>query len=192
MKSSVRFSCDQYEEMIRLGLFNPPERHRVELIFGKLVPVYGKRPMSPPNPPHDYVIDRLNQWSFEVLPLDAVWVRVQGAIGIPGLESVPQPDLVWLAREEFYNRRPMTEHILLIVEVSDSTLRKDRGRKAKLYAQAGLRDYWVVDVQHRRIEVRRDPVGSKYQSLTTYDLGDRIHPLAFPEVSLVVARLFPE
>lgn len=126
MKTSVKFTYDQYEEMIRLGLFNPPEEHRVELLFGKIVPVYGRSPMTPPNPPHDYAIDRLNDWSFEVLPRGAVWVRVQGSVGVPGLASVPQPDLAWLAREEYFDRRPMSENILLIVEVSDATLGKDR------------------------------------------------------------------
>ncbi len=165
--------------MIRLGLFNPPEEHRVELLFGKIVPVYGRSPMTPPNPPHDYAIDRLNDWSFEVLPRGAVWVRVQGSVGVPGLASVPQPDLAWLAREEYFDRRPMSENVLLIVGFRRH-LGKRPGRKARLYAQAGIRDYWIVDVKDRRIEVRRDPVGSKYQSLTTFVLGERVHRPRLP------------
>jgi Uma2 family endonuclease len=178
--------------MIRLGLFDPPEEHRVELLFGEIVPVYGNSPMSPINPPHDYTLDRLNEWSFEVLPRGAVWVRIQGSIGIPGLESIPQPDLVWLAREEYARRRPAPKDILLIVEVSDTTLRKDRGMKARLYAEAGIRDYWIVNIKERSIEVRREPSGSKFRKVTKFQIGQEVHPLAFPEVSLAVSRLFPE
>jgi Uma2 family endonuclease len=190
MSTTVRFSYDQYQEMIRLGLFDPPEEHRVELIFGKIVPVYGKSPMSPINPPHDSTMDRLNEWSFEVLPRGRAWVRVQGSIGIEAFDSQPQPDLVWLARKDYSAKRPEPADVLLLIEVSDTTLKKDRASKARLYAEAGIQDYWIVNVKGRTIEVRRDPVGSKYQSVTIHKIGQAIHPLAFPDISLPVARLF--
>ena len=192
MRTSVRFSYDQYEEMIRMGLFDPPEEHRVELLFGKIVPVYGKSRMSPINPRHDYAVDRLNEWSFEVVPRGAVWVRVQGSFGVPGLNSIPQPDLAWLAREEYVGRRPTPRDVLLVVEVSDSTLSKGRGSKSRLYAAAGIGDYWIVDVKRQTVEVRRNPLGSTFQSREVFSLGREIHPLAFPEISLPVSRLFPE
>ncbi len=192
MSTSVKFSYRQYQEMIRLGLFNPPEEHRVELIFGKIVPVYGKSPMSPINPPHDSAVDRLNEWSFEVLPQGRVWVRVQGSIGIDAFESQPQPDLVWLIRKDYSRARPTPADVLLLVEVSDSTLKKDQGRKSRLYAKAGIRDYWIINIQNQTIEVRREPLGGKYQSLTVYHVGENVHPLAFPDVALAVGRLFPD
>ena len=96
MSTSVKFSYDQYEEMIRIGLFNPPEDHRVELLYGEIVPVYGESPMSPINPPHDDSVDELIDWSAEVLPRGAVRVRAQGSIGIPQFDSQPQPDFVWM------------------------------------------------------------------------------------------------
>jgi Uma2 family endonuclease len=76
--------------------------------------------------------------------------------------------------------------------VSDTTLAKDRGEKARLYAQAGIRDYWIVNIKERTIEVRRDPVGSRYQSLTIDKVGEAVRPLIFPDVALDVIRLFPE
>jgi Uma2 family endonuclease len=192
MSTTVRFSYDQYQEMIRLGLFDPPEEHRVELIFGKIVPVYGKSPMSPINPPHDDSVDELIDWTGEVLPRGTVRVRVQGSIGIPEFASQPQPDFVWLAPRRYRTDRPKPADILLLVEVSDSTLKKDRGRKARLYARSGIRDYWIVNIKEQTIEVFRDPVGSKFRSVTIFKEGQRIHPLAFPDVALDVARLFPE
>jgi Uma2 family endonuclease len=192
MSTSVKFTYDQYQEMIRLGLFDPPEEHRVELLFGKIVPVYGKSPMSPINPPHDDTVDELIDWSGEVLPRGAVRVRVQGSIGIQGFASQPQPDFAWLVPRRYRTLRPTPADILLLVEVSDSTLNKDRGRKARLYARAGIADYWIVNIKERTIEVRRDPVGSNYQSIVIYKVGDEVHPLAFPDVSLAVSRLFPD
>jgi Uma2 family endonuclease len=192
MSTSVKFSYDQFEEMIRIGLFNPPEEHRVELLYGEIVPVYGESPMSPINPPHDDTVDELIDWSAEVLPRGAVRVRAQGAIGIPQFDSQPQPDFVWMRPRRYRNVRPSPDDVVLLVEVSDSTLRKDRGVKARLYAESGIRDYWIVNVKKRCVEVRRDPVGSKYRSITVFNLGQEIRPLAFPDVSLAVSRLFPE
>ena len=192
MKTKVRFSYEQYEEMIRLGLFNPPEKHRVELIFGRIVPVYGKSRMSPINPPHDNSVDELIEWTNDVLPSRSVRIRAQGSIGITRLKSMPQPDFAWLAYRQYSTTRPEPNDVLLLVEVSDSTLAKDRGRKARLYAMAGIRDYWIVNVQDRCIEVRRNPVNGIYQDLTIYGIGQEVHPLAFPQVSLAVSRIFPD
>ena len=192
MKTKVKFTYDQYEEMIRMGLFNPPEEHRVELIFGRIVPVYGKSRMSPINPPHDDSVDELSDWSHEVLPRGTVRIRGWGSIGIPQFGSQPQPDFAWMAPRRYKIVRPSPDDVLLLVEVSDTTLKKDRGVKARLYAKAGIRDYWIVNIKGRCVEVHRDPEGSKYRSVTVYTPGQEIHPLAFPDVSLAVSRLFPE
>ena len=192
MKTKVRFSYEQYEEMIRLGLFNPPEKHRVELIFGRIVPVYGNSRMSPINPPHDDSVDELNDWTQEVLPRGTVRIRTQGSLGIPELQSLPQPDFAWLAPRRYPKERPKPADVLLLVEVSDSTIAKDRGKKARLYAKAGIRDYLIVNVQDRCIEVRRNPVNGAYQDLTIFQIGQEVHPLAFPQVSLPVSRIFPD
>jgi hypothetical protein len=118
--------------MIRLGLFDPPEEHRVELIYGKIVPVYGNSPMSPIHPPHEDTVDELIDWSGEVLPRGTVRVRAQGSIEIPEFESQPQPDFVWLAPRRYRAIRPTPADLLLLVEVSESTLTRDRGEKSRL------------------------------------------------------------
>jgi Uma2 family endonuclease len=192
MSTAIKFTYEQYQEMIRLGLFNPPEDHRVELIFGKIVPKYGDLPMSPINPPHENSVDELNQWSFEVLPRGAVRLRIQNSIGIPALRSQPEPDVAWMAPKDYSRTRPEPEDILLLIEVSDTTLAKDRGVKSRLYARAGIRDYWIVNIPGRCIEVRRNPVGSKFQDITIYRPGDEVRPLGFPDVSLPVSRIFPD
>jgi len=79
-----------------------------------------------------------------------------------------------------------------VIEVAESSLAYDRGEKAELYAAAGVADYWVVDLRDRTIEVRRDPAGGRYRTLRTHAGDDQIHPLAFPELTLRPAMLWPE
>jgi Uma2 family endonuclease len=186
MSTSTRITVEQYHEMIRQGVFEPREEHHVELIYGEILP------MSPIGSPHNDVISELTEWSFETLPSKAVRVMVQGSIGIPALQSEPEPDVVWARSRRYFNRLPRPDEILLLIEVADSSLAKDRGLKAKLYAEAGIADYWIVNLPDRAVEVRRDPQGSAYRSLTVFQLGQDVHPLAFPDVALPVARLFPE
>jgi Uma2 family endonuclease len=192
MSTVVKFSYDQYQEMIRLGLFNPPEDHRVELIFGQIIPKYGSDAMSPINPPHEDAVDELTLWSFEVVPPGAIRLRVLNSIGVRALQSQPEPDLSWLVPGRYARERPGPERVLLLIEVSDTTLSKDRGVKSRLYARAGIQDYWIINIPGRCIEVRRDPVGSKYQDVSVFDPGQEIRPLAFPDVVLPVARIFPD
>jgi Uma2 family endonuclease len=172
--------------MIRRGDFEPREEHHVELIHGEL------SPMSPSNPPHNDTVDELTEWSFESLPRGAVRVRVQGSFGIPVLDSAPEPDVAWLRRKDYSTQRPLPEDVLLVVEVADTSLAKDRGLKSGLYAAAGLADYWIVNIPDRSIEIRRDPRAGSYASLVVLKSGDEARPLAFPEIVLPVARLFPD
>src|SRR5690242_2164294 len=172
--------------MIRRGDFEPGEEHHVELIHGEI------SLMSPIGPPHNNVVDELNEWSFESLPRGAARVRVQGPFGIPMLDSAPEPDVAWLRRKDYSAERPLPEDVLLIIEVADSSLARDRGVKADLYAASGISDYWIVNIPGRSIEIRRDPRDGSYRSLVVLKAGEEARPLAFPEVALPVARLFPD
>ena len=187
MSTTARITVEQYDEMIRQGCFEPSEEHHVELIYGEISPM-----MSPINPPHDDTVDLLNEWSFACLPRGTIRVRVQGSFGIPLLDSVPQPDIAWLKPGHYRTQRPLPEDVLLVIEVADSSLAKDRGIKAKLYAEAGIPDYWIVNLRDRTIEVHRDPQGSSYRSLEIRRIGEEVRPLAFPDVALSVSTLFPE
>jgi Uma2 family endonuclease len=184
MSTDVRITIDDYDRMIDAGEFEPAEEHHVELIRGEI------REMSPIHPPHENAVDRLLYWSIDNCPRDKVRVRSQHSLGIPELESVPQPDLAWVRRQDYSRRRPTTADLFLVVEVSDSSLRFDRGAKADLYAEAGIADYWVVNVVAQTVEVRRNPAGGRYQSVTTARIGESVRPLAFPELELSVADLF--
>ena len=105
------------------------------------------------------------------------------------MDSAPEPDLAWVARRDYRRGRPTAEDVLLVIEVSESTLRFDLGKKAELYAAAGIADYWVVDVSARSIVVHRDPAAGRYRDVRTYRESDEIRPLQVPEVKLCPAWL---
>jgi Uma2 family endonuclease len=181
----ARLTLAEYDRMIQSGVFDSRERRRLEFIRGEI------REMSPIGPPHEEVVDRLARWSFKNLPEDRVRVRVQNSIGLPELESAPEPDIAWVAERTYWRGRPTAADVLLIVEVADSSLSYDRGKKAQLYAEAGLSDYWVVDIPGRVIEVRRDPRDGEFRSLEVYRGEDEIRPLGLPDLVLRPAMLWP-
>lgn len=185
MSTVARFTVAEYDRMIEAGVFEPAEDHRVELIHGEI------REMSPIHPPHENALDLLMYWSIDHAPRDKVRVRVQNSLGFPEFESVPQPDLLWVKNRDYSRSRPTIADVLLVVEVADSSLRFDRGEKAELYAQAGVQDYWIVNVQARTIEVHRGPAAGRYGSLQTYGHGESVSLLAFPELTCPVAAIFP-
>lgn len=115
---------------------------------------------------------------------------MQNSIGIPSLESVPQPDLAWVRAKRYSRSRPRTEDVLLLVEVADSSLAKDRGEKLALYAAADIRDYWIVNIPDRCVEVHRRPQGDAYRSVRVFGAGQQINPLGFPKAVLKVSLLF--
>ena len=92
MSTIAHVTIAEYDQMIETGQFEPREEHHVELIRGEV------REMSPIYPPHEAALDNLSYWSFDSAPRETVWLRNQNSLGIPELESVPQPDLFWVAQ----------------------------------------------------------------------------------------------
>lgn len=186
MSTTVRLTIDQFDAMVRRGDLDADDR-RFELIEGEL------REMTAPNPPHEDALELLTEWSYRNLPPGVVRIRVQDSVGLPALDSVPLPDLVWgRHRADYSVRRAGPADVLLIVEVSESTLSYDRNQKARLYAAAGIADYWIANIPGRCFEVRRDPEGSAYRSIQTFRPGQEVRSLAFPDLVLPVALIFPD
>ena len=185
MSTTVRTTYDQFDEMIRRGDFADTD-DRYELFWGEI------RIMPLPLPKHEDVVDELNEWSIQSLPAKTARVRVQNTLGIPALESLTRPDLAWMKTRDYSVQRPLAEDVLLIIEVPDSTLSKDRKTKGKLYAQAGIAEYWIVNLRNRCVEVRRDPEGDLYRTVLTIKRDQEARPLAFPDVVLPISRLFPD
>ena len=90
------------------------------------------------------------------------------------------------------DRFPGPGDIALLVEVSDSTLSFDLRTKSALYARAEFADYWVLDINQRKMIVHRDPREGRYQSVTVYSASESVSPLAAPERQFAVRSAFPE
>ena len=184
MSTSAQLSLAQYDRMIAGGVFEPRDGRRLEFIHGEI------REMTPIGSEHEVAVDWLTEWSFRSLPVDSVWVRVQNSIGLPELDSAPEPDIAWVARRDYSQGRPEADDVLLVIEVADSSLDYDRGTKADLYSSAGIADYWVVNIPERTVEVRRDPGPTHYRSLQTYRGDEELCPLAAPSAVLRPALLW--
>lgn len=122
-------------------------------------------------------------------------VRTQMPIRIP-VElrrfNEPLPDVA-VTKEGFdaYDENPLPEDLLLVGEVSDSSVKPDLTTKARLYAQAGVLEYWVVDVAGNRLVVHRQPTVAGYDEITEWVAGDALSPLALPDALFEVESLFP-
>jgi hypothetical protein len=119
-----------------------------------------------------------------------VIVRSQNPI-LVGDDSEPQPDIALLTpRADSYKKsHPTPAEVLLVVEVSDSTLNYDRDVKAPIYAHAGIRELWLVNLAEGRLEVYREPGARDYGERRLLWPGDTVAPLAFPDVVFAVGEL---
>jgi Uma2 family endonuclease len=121
---------------------------------------------------------------------DRAIVQIQASIRL-GLHSEPQPDVALLRpRSDFYeSATPGPESVLLLIEVADTSLPYDRGVKLRLYARAGIREVWLVDLVRNQVEVHREPAQEGYQRSEIHGPGDPLVPVALPELSLLPAEL---
>ncbi|MBD1806481.1 MAG: Uma2 family endonuclease [Symplocastrum torsivum CPER-KK1] len=173
-----RFTIKQYHQMAEAGILT--EDDRVELIRGEIVE------MTPIGRRHAACVDRLNEM-FILRLAQATIVRVQNPVELDD-NSEPQPDLVLLRRRaDFYEAgHPQAEDILLLVEVADTTVEADRDVKILLYANSGIAEVWLVDINAQCLEVYRQPSENGYQIIHKYYRGQTVTIQAFPEVSFTV------
>jgi len=177
-----RFTLDEYHRMGEVGILRPDDR--VELIEGEIIQ------MTPIGSLHAATVTRIYEFFVRRLGERAT-VRSQNPLVIPDRESEPEPDVMLLTRRtDFYARaHPEPPDVRLLIEVADSSLRYDRLTKVPLYARAGVAEAWVVDVDHRRVEIHRRPTARGYQDVRTPGPEERFSPLAFPDVAVAIADL---
>jgi Uma2 family endonuclease len=184
----IRFTVEEYFRMSDAGVFSG---RRVELIRGRI------RQMHAQANPHRAAMTRgaivLGRHFGDVA---TYWVVVQGTLLVPP-SSAPDPDFhifdVPVGTPD--EKLPVP---FLIIEVADSSYRRDSGLKLKLYASMGVGDYWIENLNEDRIEVYRDPFNRtgiwqdwEYRSVTHYARGQSVPLLKFPQVSLGVSELLP-
>jgi Uma2 family endonuclease len=180
----ARLSLAEYDRMIEHGVFDEHKRRRLEFIRGEI------REMTPMGPEHEELVTLLDDWSHDNLSSKQARVRVQSSIGLPQLESAPEPDLAWVTSRSYRTGRPTAADVLLVIEVAESSLEYDRGEKAQLYAGAGISDHWIVNVREQTIEVHRDPQAGRYRSIETHSGQSEIRPLAVPTLAFRPSTLW--
>lgn len=172
------FTVHEYYEMARVGILKPDER--VELLDGEIVP------MNAISSPHAWCVTRLNSHFTRID--DRCKIAVQNPLRLHE-RSEPEPDLVILQPDTPEDRHPGPADAFLVIEVAETSLRTDRGRKRTMYARAGIPEYWIVDLQHDRIEVYRDPARGRYQAVWLASRGDTLSPLFAPDLLVDVAAV---
>jgi len=168
----------EYEQMT----FDSDER--VELIRGEILP------MSPMGDAHAGIVTRLMRLLIMKAGQQAT-INVQNPIVLP--DSEPQPDLTILRYrdDDYVSGKPRADDVWLVIEVSDSTLQKDRQLKGPLYAEMGIPEYWIVNLVDDCLEVDRQPRPNGYDSAETLRAGDVIVVPGLPNETLEVSLLFP-
>lgn len=174
-----RFTVKEWHCLGEAGLFD--EKDRVELLDGEIII------MSPVGGRHAATV-------FNLIDLFGERNRRRYLVGAGNpIEadhySEPLPDFVLVPRvQKIAKRHPATRDAYLVVEVSDTSLAHDRGRK---YAKSGVVEYWIVNLKHDTIEVYRSPKGEVYREQSVAKAEDKIAPAALPDVELPVEEIIP-
>jgi Uma2 family endonuclease len=179
-----RFTVDDYYRMAEAGILKPTDR--VELIEGEIVE------MSPIGDRHAMAVNRANMLFARGLG-DRVVVSVQNAVRVNRYNE-PQPDVVLIrARENFFGtQHPRPEDVVLLIEVSDTTLRFDRNVKLPIYARNGISEVWIFDLNNDVIHLYREPKAGTYSVTQTLGRNESISTQAFPDFLIKVGDLLGE
>jgi Uma2 family endonuclease len=150
MTAFRRFTVAEYQKLIDTGVLT--DEDEVELLEGHLVL------KMPADPPHDAAMTALDYFLQRLLP-PGFLVRCQHGSDFP--DSRPEPDIAVVRGDlrTFRTRHPEPADMALVIEVSDSSLARDRIDKGRIYARANIPEYWVVNLVDRQVEVYTDPTG---------------------------------
>lgn len=175
------FTVRDYHKMIDAGVFVGNSDY--ELIEGEIVKKMTQGDF------HIACINRLNRL-FSRNCGDEIIVSVQNAV-IIGDISEPEPDVALLKfREDFYSAGKATaEDVLLLIEVSDSTVKYDRNVKMRIYAEAGVAEVWLVNLPRQILEVHLEPEKGKYRLVKKYEKSESVAPSLLPDIKLKVSEI---
>jgi Uma2 family endonuclease len=175
-----QWTWEEYEQMATAGVFKD---RRVELVGGVIYD------MTPQQSPHATGIRKVSR-ALEAVFAAGYDVRAQLPLHL-GPHSMPEPDIAVVRGEpdDYVDHHP--REAVLVVEVADSSQLHDRKRKAEIYAEAGIPEYWILNLRFDVLEVLRDPAGCAYRTRQVVRRGESLSPLARPEAVLAVDDLLP-
>ena len=177
----LRFTVDEYYKMIELGMLKDYEK--AEIIEGELIQ---KMPIGKK---HSAVVEKLNEVLRDRLG-KSVSLRNQQPVRF-GDYNEPEPDLAVLKRrEDFYSEtKPTPKDVLLLIEVSDATLKYDRDTKLTLYAEAEISEVWIVNLPNDIVEIHENPSVGIYQLTKIFKRGEQIESGVLPDLKLEVNEI---
>ncbi len=177
--TTAKWTIYHYHKMIEAGILND---RKVELLNGVIVE------MVPEGTAHTYFSDRFAN-RLRVALSTRAQIREARPITLPN-NSEPEPDIavVQPLNDIYLEHHPYPENIFWLIEYADSSLTKDLEEKSKIYAAAGIQEYWVVNLRDRQLIVFRFPEGDFYQQRNTFRTGT-IEPLAFPDLTIHISQL---
>jgi Uma2 family endonuclease len=175
----AKWTLDDYHRMIAAGILAD---RRVELLQGEIIE------MAIEGEPHAYSRNEADEYLTELLGTRAK-VRQDSPITLPN-DSEPEPDIAVVQRlgREYRSHHPYPENIFWLIEYAESSLDKDLTIKSKVYAEAGIPEYWAVNLKTMQLIVFRNPQNGEYACQQTLASG-AISPLAFPDVAIAVAAI---
>jgi Uma2 family endonuclease len=179
-KIPLRFTVDEYYKLIDLGMLHDYEK--AEIIDGELI-----RTMTVGDR-HAQVVNKLTKILVKNVS-DDVLVSVQNPLRLTDYHE-PEPDFV-LADLTKYDgsRHPRPSETLVVIEVSDSTLKYDRETKLSLYAEAGIKEFWIVNLPKNIIEIHTNLSDEVYQTVKIFKLGDTIKSETIPDLEIEVDKI---
>jgi Uma2 family endonuclease len=180
-RQPLKFTVAKFHRMAEAGVLDA--RCRYELIEGQIIR------MTPPGPYQNSSVDTLSELLIRRLA-PAYHIRSQGSVQL-NASSEPLPDIAILKRraDHYARRQPVPGDVLLLIEVSQSTLAYDRGHKARIYAAAAIVEYWVLNLKERCLHVMRKPSAQGYRDTLTLDPDDEVRAAKVPELKACVRDL---
>jgi Uma2 family endonuclease len=180
--SLALWTLEDYHRIVETGLLDD---RPVELLNGEIVE------MAPEGESHAYFSTEAGEYLTRLLG-DRALVRPAKPITLPN-DSEPEPDIAIVQRlgREYLSHHPYPENIFWLIEYANSSLEKDSTLKYRIYAKAGIPEYWLVNLKRGELIVFRDPRDGEYASKITLTEGE-ITPLAFADVKIAVAALISE
>ncbi|MBV9252546.1 MAG: Uma2 family endonuclease [Acetobacteraceae bacterium] len=177
-----RLTVSAYHHLAQAGILSGDDR--VELLEGQLVD------MSPIGPRHALAVDALVQLLVPVVTGHG-WVRVQNPVALDD-NTEPHPDITVVRHpwRGYPAAHPGPEDIFLLLEVADTSLAIDSGAKLELYARAGIREFWIIDLTNDVVQVHRGPGAGMYASLSRIDPSGILRIEGLPGISIPAAPLF--
>ncbi|BAZ15587.1 hypothetical protein NIES4071_74590 [Calothrix sp. NIES-4071] len=183
-----RFTLNEYHKLAELGFFH--EDSRIELIKGEIIQMAAK------GRAHETCLRKLLK-ELPILVGNRATLQCQAPVSLPP-NSEPEPDFAILQNrsDDYFSAHPAPEDVLLVMEVSDSSLDYDQDVKLPLYAEAGISDYWIFNLADSQLECYSEPFQDNqgkynYRNKRVELPSQTVKLPCFPDLSIDLNKIFP-